>query len=887
MTVVRKVVTSVILILFASISVVFPFSSALRSDDDPTVLFTEAKRLGMLENWYASAPLFERAESLFAAAKDQKNQTYSRIGRIRSRAEEMSQREASQLLAQELASPIVQSDDRLRLWCLMNKGDIDLFFDSPAAKRDWTEALEIANRVGDRQWIARATGHLGVMEFLEGNTTLAESHLTKAIKSAYFIGDIGAQLEFFAVAGIGFNEQHRFAEALPLLQRAIELAERTKGAGFPYLAYQGLGSALIARGDIGQARSLLNKALASAHSENQHGQEAFFLVLLGDASIASGDVEGGKDYYQQAGRLFTSVHFDRGLDEAMVKLANIDRNQGKLEDAANALVVALKTGPSMDAFYRPRVLTSLGELRVAQGRFSEATALFEAAEDVRESILIKLHSPLEIAAMAGSMSETYLDHFSLAVRLRDVPRAFAILERVRGRTSASLLYTRASEPAETPAEAALSAKIDAVQRSLMEAEDPQRRSGLLGLLYQFERELAIADNESAIDRQQLPPRAVTVSSVQKALRNDEVLLEYVVAEPVAFCIAVSNHKAEIIRLSAGSKRIETLVDSYLQEIKSRRSETETAKDLYSILLGPILKKFNQNRLIISPDGPLAFLPFEALRDARSEFLIRSRTVFYVPSASEFHVIRTASSKAFPTRSLLAVGDVDYGAIHVRRPDQKSSLAASIFRGLADFNGTRLEPLPSSRDEVLAIAHTFDSSAVILTGKQATETEFKGEPLSEFRVIHLATHAMPDPRYPVRAAVILGADDHDDGLLQVREIIRFRLRAELVTLSACETGVGTLQGEAGMASLEQAFLTAGAKSTVGSLWKVEDYSTSALMKEFYRHLAEGEDKATALRGAKLDFLQRNAEMSPYYWAGFTLWGEGSGTAPLAAKSASER
>jgi CHAT domain-containing protein len=197
--------------------------------------------------------------------------------------------------------------------------------------------------------------------------------------------------------------------------------------------------------------------------------------------------------------------------------------------------------------------------------------------------------------------------------------------------------------------------------------------------------------------------------------------------------------------------------------------------------------------------------------------------------------------------------------------------------LADFNGTRLEPLPSSRDEVLAIAHTFDSNAVILTGKQATETEFKGEPLSEFKVIHLATHAMPDPRYPVRAAVILGADDHDDGLLQVREILRFRLHADLVTLSACETGVGTLQGEAGMASLEQAFLTAGAKSTVGSLWKVEDYSTSALMKGFYRHLAEGEDKATALRGAKLDFLQRNANMSPYYWAGFTLWGEGTGSA----------
>ncbi len=817
MTVGKRVVTGIILALFVSTSVLFPIIWKQRPINDPVVLLEEAKHLSMLENWYAAAPLFERAEALFTAAGDSRNQTFARIGRIRARAEEMSQPEVSRLLEQELANPVLQADPKMRLWCLMAKGAADFFFDSGAAKRDYVEALRVARSVGEGHWIARATGKIGIIEFLQGDATQGESDVGKAIEAAYFYGDIGAQIDFFGVAGISFNEVRRFDEGLPFSRRAIELAEQTPGAGFPYLAYQGLAGALFARGEREKAWKVLQKALSTAHAEKQHGQEAFLLVLAGDACATNGDVEGAKRNFEKAVELFTSIHFDRGLDEAMLKLAQIDRTQGKLEEAEHALSIGLKLGPGMDGFYRPRALTALAELRLAQGRLSEADALFEAAEDVRESIIIKLHSSLEIGAMAGSMSETYLEHFRLAVRQRDIPRAFGILERVRGRSAASLLYSRKSEPTETPAEGALNAQIDTVQRTLMETDDAQERTSLLRTLYQLERELALADNDSTLLRPELPRRTVTVSSIQGVLRNDELILEYVLAEPNGFCIAISRDRAEIIRLPAGSKRIQDLVGSYLEELKARKSGSQAA-DLYRILLEPILTNFVASRLIISPDGPLAFLPFETLRDAQSALLVRSKTISYVPSASKLQMLRNPGSNEPAPRPLLAVGDVNYTSLRLPRPTGSGSVTSSILRGLEGLFRSQLEPLPQSRDEVISIAHTFASNPSILLGKDATETAFKEQPLADYRVIHLAVHAISDPQYPDRASLVLGSDARDDGLLQVREIMRLpRLNADLVSLSACETGVGTLQGEAGMASLVQAFLAIGAKAVVGSLW----------------------------------------------------------------------
>jgi CHAT domain-containing protein len=166
--------------------------------------------------------------------------------------------------------------------------------------------------------------------------------------------------------------------------------------------------------------------------------------------------------------------------------------------------------------------------------------------------------------------------------------------------------------------------------------------------------------------------------------------------------------------------------------------------------------------------------------------------------------------------------------------------------------------------------------VLLLDADATESKFKSEPLANFKILHFAVHALSNPQFPDRAALILGRDpkSNDSRLLQFREIVQLSLSAELVTLSACDTATGKLEGEEGIDGLTEAFLLAGAKSVVGALWNVDDSATDTLMKDFYAHLANGEDKASALRQAKFDYLQRLGDRPPAYWAAFTLVGDGS-------------
>jgi pilus assembly protein CpaF len=213
----------------------------------------------------------------------------------------------------------------------------------------------------------------------------------------------------------------------------------------------------------------------------------------------------------------------------------------------------------------------------------------------------------------------------------------------------------------------------------------------------------------------------------------------------------------------------------------------------------------------------------------------------------------------------------------RRIPLPATVRGRVLRGMADLSGMQLQDLPQTREEVEEIGKIVGPEAVILLGKDATETAFKKEPLDQFRVLHLAVHGFADKQYPERSALVLGTDPKsgDDGLLQVREIIRLRLNAELTTLSACDTGVGKLQGQEGVSSLVEAFLVAGSKSVVASLWSADDTFASALMNRFYLRLGRGEDTGSALRDAKLDLLAKYGEqVSPFYWAAFVAVGETS-------------
>ena len=856
-------------------------SAVLQQSTDPQALLGNADHFYWLNNGPAAAPLYARAEKLFSERGDMRNELYAKVGRLRSEAETMSFVDLSRFLNEQLQNPIVQTDKRLRLWCLIAKGYTDIEIDYRATKRDWLEAQEIANELGEKQWATRASGELGLVAFLEGSPGRAARLLGGALLSTMASGDTGGQIRFLELIGRGFEEVNRHTEALSFFERAIKLADAEKDSGLPYMAYEGKARALVALGKPQEAKAVLDDALGKARSQQKRGHEAELLILLGRLASQTGDRKQAISDLESAAQFAKRVQFFRMEADAMFELATLYRDAGDLptaeERATDGLEASQRVG---DRYYVPRNLTILADLKARRGHVSEANALYEQAEDVIESMLISVDEPYWNSSVAASMSQTYLQHFELVTKSGDVPGAFRVLERVRGRTLAWALEDRkAFPPAESGQTASLETDLAGLQLQLMQTNSAERREQLMDQLVEYERRLGLAWTKEDTPGHGLPVQPASLSMVQEVLKPDEVLLEYVLDDPTSFCVVVSHKVAYVRALPAGRKEIESLSQQFVDEIRTKATGAELSKRLYAMLVKPVPETATATRFIIAPDAILNLLPFEALRDAQGEYLLKSRVVSYVPSGTILNTLRHAERQKPAPKPLLAVGDVEYEnqGGSGRKIPRPASIRGRIERGVADLSGVGLHDLPETRAEVEEIGKIVGSDAVILLGRDATETGFKKQPLDQFRILHLAVHGFADTQYPERSALVLGADPQsaDDGLLQVREIIRLRLNAELTTLSACDTGVGKLQGQEGVSNLVEAFLVAGSKSVVASLWSADDTFATALMEQFYRRLAQGEDTSSALRNAKLDLLTKYGDqVSPFYWAAFIAVGETS-------------
>jgi len=232
---------------------------------------------------------------------------------------------------------------------------------------------------------------------------------------------------------------------------------------------------------------------------------------------------------------------------------------------------------------------------------------------------------------------------------------------------------------------------------------------------------------------------------------------------------------------------------------------------------------------------LHYLPFNALNGGET-YLIERYSLRYLPSASVLRYLTARDSQA--AKTLLALGD----------PDRA---------------GRRL---PDAAREVWAVAEGFHASTV-LVGSEATEAAFRRLAPSHSH-LHLAAHGRFDSGAPLTSGLLLARDDKHDGLLTVDEIFSLRLDADLVTLSACETGLGSLNPGDDVIGLTRGLLYAGARAVVASLWRIDDETTLEFMTEFYR-LLPGADAVDALRTAQLAVLRQYGH--PFYWAAFQLTG----------------
>lgn len=292
---------------------------------------------------------------------------------------------------------------------------------------------------------------------------------------------------------------------------------------------------------------------------------------------------------------------------------------------------------------------------------------------------------------------------------------------------------------------------------------------------------------------------------------------------------------------------------------------DVAGDLFDTLVAPAMGDIRAaRRVLVLADDILHYIPFEALVSTRSDtwdgvrYLMDDLEVAYVPSATVLSQLRQRE-RPEATRDFLAIGNPDF----------------TQTNDLSGLRGNALAALPFTAEEVASIAPLFTAGQTdILTGSAATESRvLEALSANTYRFVHFATHGLINDDRPDYSALALSVGETPgEGLLQASEIFNLSIPADLVVLSACETGLGQLvQGE-GMVGLTRAFMYAGASALVVSLWSVSDASTSELMRHFYRRLIEREeDAAQALQQSK-QVLARSPETAhPFHWAPFVLTG----------------
>jgi CHAT domain-containing protein len=839
-------------------------------DVDAPALLRHALHLADFYNWVDAAHEFAEAETTFLASGDLKNALYARIGLMRGNLERGGLPARSAELAAELRNnPFLQSDKQMRMFCLTVKGDIDGESDHEAMRYDWEEVQSLARDLHDTEWGNRALGQLGLAAFYDGDIATARANVGRTLKAATVAGDVGGQILYSSVIGSGLTELQQYALAIPYFDQALKLATATPDSGYPFVTYQGRVNALIGLKRLDEAQHSVDDMLSFARQRHGRSLEAAALVLDSRIATARDDYRISVATLEQSVALCESGGLLQQLSEAQSLLADLYRKHGDLPKAEQLASEAATTAQSTgDLWAVPQRLQEVAELQVAQGKYADADHVYDRADAFVDAMVGKTGALLDKTGLIKASSEMYSQHFSLvADRFNNPAKAWTIVEQVRGRSTSDLLMAGSAASSEAKH---TEHRISELRLSLTTARSNSDVQQIRDRIFVAEQsrwvnpEVSILKSESH--------RRIGIAALQRSLDESTVILEYVTADPRSYCLVISRSGLRIVPLT-DTRRIEALTAAYLHAIKARQESKAKAADLYNALVRPIPEVARKERLVVIPDGRLNSLPFDALVDGSGRYLGETHTIVHSPSATSYYLLAKRPRRTLTfDHTLLAIGGVPYNQL----PQLKASSAAA-------YDHTPLSELPGSKDEVLAARTAIgDRGTVLLLDSNATESAFKRANLAQFRIIHLAVHGVANTTHPDRSALVLLSDPSagEDGLLQASEIVQLRLRADLVILSACDTAVGPVEGEEGIETLSKAFLLAGARAVVSTLWSVDDTHSLFLMTRFYAHLAAHEPIALALAAAKRDMLNKfGHELAPYYWAAFTLEGAAGDTIPF--------
>jgi CHAT domain-containing protein len=835
------------------------------STNSPEDLLQRADEMAWFGRWQDASPLFSQAEERFAARGDQSRALYAKVSQIPPVIETSNLPPLIADLNRFLSSPTAaQPDTRLRI--LTVKGMAEYYYDAAIARETWRSVEALATQRHEYRLASRASGEQGILAFLLGNIDEAKKRVTKAYVIAKYLGDPTARIRYASVFGSGLVELRRYNESLYWLDDALGAAKQEPRASPPITAYLYKIDALSGLSRYKEAQKLAEETKRYIDPLSPSVAKYSLLTTRGLMFQRQGDVSATIREYTQAAQVAKQLTYWRGVTSVQGKLAKAFEQSGDLPKALLAIDDALQANKAIpgELYYLPNNLAIKAEIQAKLGRRQQAEDTYLKGADIIDALLMTVPTRTLERQILSDLDELYSGYFALKCESNQLAAAFRVMEKVRGRIEAQRLQHHAVITPHAPTRA--ERQLEALRVALLDTDDQKKRESILKTFYQVD-ELEVQQDSSRRLGEFSITQPLSLQRVQRELRPGELLIEYVLRKSASYALAITRSSSKSYRLP-DRETLETRADKYRTLVRNQQSNSALANELFHDLLGSIDQYKDSPSVIIIPDGKLHLLPFSALVDDSGQYAIATHTISITLSGTVFGMLRDRATSA-------PMGFLGVAPWIKAKANQLSPVLRSVTWPMR----SELVTLPGSQREVESIAELMPKPSDLLLGTAATKPRFLQLPLSQYAVLHLALHGYADMQFPDRSALLFaptaaaGASTSDAGMLSVSDILQLRLNASLVTLSACNTGLGPVD-ETGVDNIVDAFIQAGAHTVVSTLWELPDQSTTHLMQVFYGRLAQHKEKAQALREAQLNFV--HSGLPPYYWASFQAVGDPAGT-----------
>ena len=787
-------------------------------------------------------------------------------------------------------------------WVLANLANVyRILGDYPQSEEYYRRSLEIALSIGNREGEGNATNGLGNVYLSLGDYPQAEEYYRRSLEIALSLGDQRQEGNVLNNLGIVYRRLGEFAQAEELYLRSLEIAlslgdQRQEGNALNNLGivYRSLGeytkaeefyqqSLAIARlggdqagegdtlnnlaiiyrrlGEFAQAEEYSLRSLEIALMLGNKSGEARSLNNLGNIYESLWELTKAEEYYRRSLELVRLLGNKAAEGDTLGNLGLIYQNLGEFAKAEeyyqNSLEIAREIG---DKIGEGNTLSNLGNVYRTLGNYAKAEEFYLASIELREQLRPGLTDEQKISWFE-QQAKTYEFLQTVLVAQNKTDAALEIAERGRAQAFVELLTARLFDTPEN--------SFTVTPPNLTEIKQIAAAQNATIVQYSLIQEGFIVDNVQRMGESELyiwvvkPTGEITFRRTElKSLwqEQQDTSLETLIAQARCFNNFICRRRVAeqpnrpVTPQIRGDRPPELNPLPSSPNLPPVNPGYSQFQQLHQLLIEPIadlLPKNPTDRVIFIPHKSLFLVPFPALQNQAGEYLIEQHTILTAPSIQVLAFTREKSDRLEDIPPL-------------RIPESEILIVGNPIMPIVEEQ--QLSPLLGAEQEARDIGKLLNVTPLI--GPQATKSTVI-EKMQSARIIHLATHGSFDPNVPLDSWLALTPSETDNGLLTAAEIFGLELNAELVVLSACDTGRGRITGD-GVIGLSRSFISAGVPTVLVSLWQVPDDSTSVLMREFYEILQENDDKAQALRQAMLNTMQQHP--NPEEWAGFTLIGE---------------